>query len=316
MPAKLLLLDANSLAHRAFHALPKDFSTSSGEPTNALYGFALSLITLLDERRPKYVAAAFDLEGPTFRHEKYEEYKATRVKPDDIEILYEQIPKIKEMVKLFGVKVLEKEGYEADDVIGTICRQAEEAFHGENNGKFGSDGVSGVFIVTGDNDALQLVSDHVKVLMPKSGVKNLKEMAEEEVALKYGGLRPSQLVDYKALRGDPSDNIPGVSGIGDKGATELLLKFGDLDGVYAHIDEIKGSRSEKLILDKEKAYLSRELAQIHKDVPISFVPSDGLLKGIDYGPLKQFFETHEFTSLLKRLNVLESHYSLVQDSLF
>ena len=212
----LVILDGNALIHRAYHALPP-LTSKSGELVNAVYGVALTLLSVLERFRPEYVAASFDLAGPTFRHEKFSGYKATRIKaPDD---LYAQIPRVKELVRAFNIPIYEKEGFEADDCVGTLARQAMEQSASLR-----------AIIVTGDNDALQLVSDRVSVFALRKGVKDTALYDEAGVVAKYG-FSPKTLIEFKGLRGDASDNIPGVRGIGEKGATELLKKYGTLGAI-------------------------------------------------------------------------------------
>lgn len=193
---KIILIDSNALIHRAFHALPP-FTARDGRPTGAVYGVALTLLSVIDKFQPEYVAATFDLKGPTFRHEKFAEYKATRVKaPDE---LYAQIPLVKEMFKAWGIPVFEITGFEADDLIGTLCRKPEV------------DNIQSI-IVTGDKDTLQLVDDNTAVFTLRKGIKDTVVYDAKAVEENFG-YRPDQVVDFKALRGDASDNIPGVKGI-------------------------------------------------------------------------------------------------------
>src|SRR3989344_5987964 len=210
MKKRLLVIDANSLIHRAFHALPP-FRTRTGELTNAVYGFLLVLFKAIKEFHPEYIAATFDMPGPTKRHKAYAGYKAQRVKaPDE---LYAQMPRVKEMLSVFGIPVYEKQGSEADDLIGTIAKQAQrQQAHPKPE----------VIIVSGDMDALQLVNDQVKVFATRKGLQDVALFDKKAVQAKFSGLLPSQMADYKGLRGDPSDNIPGVRGVGEKTAITLL----------------------------------------------------------------------------------------------
>jgi len=207
---KLILIDSNAIIHRAYHALPP-LTTKKGELVNAVYGFASVLLNVLNRFKPEYIAATFDLKEPTFRHKEFKEYKATRVKaPDD---LYEQIPQVKKVVSAFNIPIVEKKGYEADDLIATFARKTEK-LHPDVE----------VIIVTGDLDTLQLVDDKVKVFALRKGMSDSILYGEKEIFERYG-LKPNQMVDYKGLRGDPSDNLPGVKGVGEKTATELLKKY-------------------------------------------------------------------------------------------
>lgn len=209
MPKKLLIIDSNALIHRAYHALPP-LSTKDGTLTNAVYGYAATLISAMENLKPDYIAATYDLAKPTFRHKKYDQYKATREKaPDE---LYNQIPLTREFLNAYNIPIFEKEGYEADDLIGSIA---------DKIGK--EDGVE-IYIVTGDLDTLQLVDDHVKIMTLRKGVNDPVIYDKDKVRERYG-LDSEQMIDYKALRGDPSDNIPGVKGVGEKTAVELLLKY-------------------------------------------------------------------------------------------
>lgn len=280
----LVLLDGNALIHRAYHALPP-LTTKEGELVNAAYGFTMTLLSVLEKFKPEYIAASFDLAGPTFRHEKFVEYKATRVKaPDD---LYAQIPRVKEIVSAFNIPIFEKEGYEADDCVGTLARQAEK-----QNVE--------TIIVTGDSDILQLVTPRVKVFTLRKGIKDTVLYDEKGVEAKYG-FKPVQLPDYKGLAGDASDNIPGVTGIGGKTATTLLQSFGTLENIYAHLGEVKEAVRKKLETDKENAFLSKELGKIDTGAPISLDLSACVSKDFDRKAVTKLFQELGFFSLLKRL---------------
>lgn len=221
-PKIFILLDGNALVHRAYHALPP-LTNKKGVSVGAVYGFALTFLSVLSKFKPTYIAASFDLPAPTFRHKKFTEYKATREKaPDD---LYEQIPLAKDFVRAFNVPIYEQEGYEADDCVGTLSRLAGEV------------GDIETIIVTGDNDALQLVNASTKVFTLRKGVKDTVTYNEAKVFEKYG-VPASRLVEWKGLRGDTSDNIPGVSGIGEKTATDLIARFETIEGVYEHVEEL------------------------------------------------------------------------------
>ena len=212
-----------SLIHRAYHGVPRHFATSTGEPTNAVFGFANILMRIVDELAPDHAAAAFDLPGPTFRDELYEPYKAHRDAPDDA--LVAQFGRIRQLVEVLGIPIYELESYEADDMLGTLARQAEaEGFD--------------VWLVTGDRDALQLVTQHVRVLSsnPRTGQPLIYDEAAIE---KRWGIKPGQVVDFKGLQGDSSDNIPGVKGVGEKTASTLLASYADIDDIYAHLDDIR-----------------------------------------------------------------------------
>lgn len=283
---RLILIDGNAIIHRAFHALPP-LMTKKGELVNAVYGFSSTLLSVIDEFKPDYVIASFDLAGPTFRHKEYKEYKAHREKaPDE---LYAQIPIVKKVVKAFNIPIYEMQGFEADDVIGTISKQAEDSDQEIEN-----------IIVTGDMDALQLVSDKTKVYTMRRGLSDSVLYGEKEVVARYG-FSPDQLRDYKGLRGDPSDNIPGVKGIGEKTATTLLQSYGTLEKVYEHLSELKGAVKEKLERDKANAILSKKLATIDRKIPVSLNLSDAVLHEYDKNEIVSLFGELNFFSLIKRL---------------
>lgn len=282
---RLVVIDGNHLIHRAFYAIQNPLKTSSGEQTNAIYGFASMLLNIIEAEEPDYIAVTFDEHAPTFRHEKYEEYKATRVKaPDE---LYAQIPRIREMVKRFNMPAFSKEGYEADDMMGTLAKKAQK------------EGID-TFIVTGDMDMLQMINDNIHVVFPHKGYKDPIVYDAEKVHKKYG-IHPDQVVDYKALVGDSSDNIKGVDGIGPKGAEQLLSRYKTLDGIYEHIEEITGSMQERLVRDEEAAYFAQSLVRIVTDVPCDWKKKETELGKLDYIGLQKFFEEMEMKSLQKRL---------------
>ncbi len=281
----IVLIDGNALIHRAYHALPP-LTTKKGELVNAVYGFTLTLLSVLDKFKPEYIAASFDLAGPTFRHEKSADYKATRVKaPDD---LYAQISRVKEMTAAFNIPIYEQAGFEADDCIGTLARQAEK----EN---------VQVIIVTGDSDELQLVTPMVKVFMLRKGIKDIVLYDEKAVTEKYG-FGATQIPDYKGLAGDASDNIPGVTGIGAKTATTLLQSFSTLENIYEHLSEIKESVRKKLETDKEQAFLSKELGTIHLETPVTLDLPACVTKDFDRKMVTNLFQELSFFSLIKRIS--------------
>lgn len=288
---KFVIVDGNALVHRAFHALPP-LTTKKGELVNAVYGFTSILLKALKDIKPGYAVVVFDAPGPTFRHVAYEAYKATRKKqPDE---LYEQIPKVKNIVQAFGIPIFEEKGVEADDVIGSIAAYVR---------KNASD--MKVVIVTGDMDALQLVDERTTVYTMKRGVKDTQEYDIAAVKERYG-LTPSQMIDFKALRGDPSDNIPGVKGIGEKGATQLLSEYKTLEGIYKNISLIPERYAKKLIDQKEGAKMSRELATIRLDVPLKLVFSETKLQELKKDKIVPVFQKYEFKSLLSQLLTLSS----------
>ncbi|MFA7208712.1 MAG: DNA polymerase I [Parcubacteria group bacterium] len=283
---KLVVIDGNAIIHRSFHALPP-LSTKSGELVNAVYGFASTLLSVIEKFQPDYILATFDLKEPTFRHKEYAEYKATRVKaPDE---LYAQIERVKELVRAFNIPIYEKEGFEADDVIGTIVTQSE---------KLGVD-IENI-IVTGDLDTLQLVTDKTKVYALRRGITDTVLYGYPEVMERFG-LRPDQMIDYKSLRGDASDNIPGVKGIGEKTATELLKKYDTVEKVYENIAEIKGAVKDKLEKDKAQAFKSKWLATIVIDAPVELDLDKAVTREFDRQAVVKFFQEMNFFSLIKRL---------------
>lgn len=298
---RLVLIDANALIHRSFHALPP-LTTRKGELVNAVYGFTSILLKVINELKPDYMIAAFDLALPTFRHIEYEDYKATRPKaPDE---LYEQIPKAKEILETFGIPILEKEGFEADDVIGTVAKEITK------------DKIEAL-IITGDLDTLQLVDDKIKVYTMKRGLSDTIIYGEKEVQKRYG-LKPKQLIDFKALRGDPSDNIPGVRGIGEKTACALLKEFSSIKNLYKQIGKMTKKQIEKhsfltqKLVDKlkenrETAFFSKKLVTIHQGVPLKIdLKKFNWQKYFNPYRIKELFDRLEFQTLLKRLPTAEN----------
>lgn len=280
-----MVIDGNHLIHRAYHAIQSPLKTSGGEQTNAIYGFASMLLNIIEIEKPDYIAMTFDEKAPTFRHELAEDYKGTRQKaPDE---LYAQIPRIKEMVNAFKMPIYSKEGFEADDMLGTLAREASEM------------GME-VYIVTGDMDAMQLITPNVRVAYPHKGYREPIIYDRHRVKEKYG-IEPEQIADYKAMMGDSSDNIKGVPGIGPKGAAQLLSKYGSLEGIYEHIDEIDGGLHDKLVAGKEDAFFCQKMCRIVTDVPNGFKKEDAELSELDYLGLDRFFETMEMKSLRGRL---------------
>lgn len=287
---KLVVLDAHAIIHRAYHALPP-LTTPSGEPVNAVYGFTTILMRILRELKPDYIAACFDLPGPTFRHIAYERYKAQR--PETPSDLASQFGKVREVVQAFGITVFEKEGYEADDVIGTIAKKMA-----------GNKNVEAV-VVTGDMDTLQLVRTGLKVYAMRKGITDTVMYDRKAVQERYG-FGPERLVDFKGLRGDPSDNIPGVTGIGEKTATDLIRAFGSIAGVYKGLKKgtkkISPAIAARLREGEKDARFSRDLATIRTDTPIDFKIEDLQWRGeVGNGEIRALFAKLGFASLLKRL---------------
>ena len=284
--ARLMLLDSNGLIYRGYHALPP-LTTSKGELVNAVFGFCSILLRGIQDVQPEYVAACFDLPGPTFRHEKFAEYKATRMPmPDD---LRSQFPKVREVVAALRIPVFEMSGYEADDVIGTITRDLD--------GRGGID----TTVVTGDLDMLQIVSDHTRLMTTRQGVDSTIYYDPAKIWERFE-LRPDQMVDYKALKGDATDNIPGIPGVGEKTAAKLVGQFGSLEGIYERLAEVKPDKlREKLVEARDQVYASRELATIVRDLPIPFDLEAARLDDYDRAEVVRLFREFEFRTLIDRL---------------
>ena len=287
---KLVLIDGHAVFHRAYHALPP-LTTSKGELVNAVFGFTSMLLRAISDIKPNYIVVAFDTAAPTFRHQEYTLYKAQRIAaPQE---LHEQLPRVKQVVETLNIPIFELAGYEADDIIGTLVAQS-------SNLKSQSEDLE-VIIVTGDRDTLQLVSPKVKVCAPGKSFSDVIYYDEKRVREKYG-LDPSQLVDYKALAGDPSDNIPGVRGIGDVTATKLLQEFGNIEKLYHNLDKVKNERIRKMLeADAESAVLSKKLATIDTKVPIKLNLKEGVLSDYNKTAVTALFEELEFKSLIPKL---------------
>ena len=283
--AKLVLVDGHSLAYRAFHALPVEMKASTGELTNASYGFTSMLLTVLADEKPDYVIVTFD-KGPSFRVREYAEYKAHRAKmPGEMR---QQMSRIREIVETLGIPIVELEDYEADDLLGTLSRQAADV---------GLD----VVIVTGDRDALQLVDDHITVLTSGRRFSDTLHYTPDKVRERYG-LEPPQLIDLKALMGDKSDNIPGVRGVGEKGGISMLKKYDSLDGIYAHLDELTTRYQNALTKGRDSAYLSRRLGRIVCDAPVTLdLATAKMDRGYDRDRALALMQQLEFRSLARRL---------------
>ena len=289
---KLMILDGNSLINRAFYGI-RPLTTREGLYTNAVYGFLNILHKFMGEERPDGVCVAFDLKAPTFRHLQYEGYKATRHgMPDE---LAQQMPVMKDVLRAMSIPIYEQEGWEADDILGTVGRICAES---------GWECV----ILTGDRDSLQLVDDHVTVrLVSSKAGQTLATRYTPETFREEYGFDPIRLVDCKALMGDSSDNIPGVPGVGKKTAGDLLAAFGSLDAIYDHLDSdaIKPAVKKKLEAGKDSAYLSYDLATIRKTAPIDFVPADNVCKPVDKPALRALFEKLEFVRLMDRYGLYD-----------
>ena len=297
---KIVLLDSHAIIHRAYHALP-DFATRDGTPTGALYGVSAMLISVISDLKPDYIIACYDLPQPTFRHEAYKDYKGTRSKTD--EALVEQIIKSREIFEAFGIPIYDKAGYEADDILGTIAFDLSK------------DSKNEIFIATGDMDTLQLaVKDNVKIYTLKKSIKDTIIYTRKEIKEKYG-FGPEYVTDYKGLAGDPSDNIPGIAGIGAKTATGLILNFGHIEEIYSALK--KGEeyfqeyykegkitpRMIKLLQNGQtEAEFSKELATIKTDVDIDFtLPKKIFKNALDLSKTGAVFRKFEFRALNERL---------------
>jgi len=282
---RLLLLDGHSLAYRAFFALPPELATTTGQPTNAVYGFTSMLIKMLQDEQPTHVAVAFDRGEPTFRHEQYVEYKANRREtPADFR---SQLPLIFEVLDALGITRLSVPGYEADDIIATLADQAVEA---------GMD----VLIVTGDRDVLQLVGPHVTALMTRRGISEMTRFTPEAVVAKYG-LTPAQYPDFAAIRGDPSDNLPNIPGVGEKTAAKWIADFGSLGELVDRVGEVKGKAGDKLREHLGDVLRNRQLTELARDVPLESGPQDLRPVPWDREQIHQLFDTLEFQILRDRL---------------
>ena len=274
---KFVLIDGNSLLNRAYYATPV-FTAKDGFPTNGIFGFVKLLLKIISDKKPSYLAVAFDLHAPTFRHEMYADYKAGRKPmPEDLVV---QVPVLKEVLSLMKIRICELAGYEADDVIGTLAR------------KFGVQ----TYIYTGDRDSYQLVDENTSVCYTRKGVSDILELSAENFQSEVG-LNPAQIIDLKALMGDKSDNIPGVPGVGEKSAMQLLADYGNLDEIYAHLGEIKGALGKKLTDNKESAYFSRKLATIDTDVPVGIQLSECVLRMPFPHAVREKFAELDFRSL-------------------
>src|SRR5438477_12337058 len=284
--AKILLLDGNSLAYRAFFALPTDLATASGQVTNAVFGFTSMLINLLKDHKPDGIGVAFDRPEPTFRHELVAEYKAGRAEAPDI--LRQQMGLVRQVVETLRIPMVDASGYEADDVIATLATQAKEK--GDE-----------VIVVTGDRDEYQLVEDPcVKVLYNRRGVSDYV-LYDEAGILERTGVTPKQYPEYAALRGDPSDNLPGVPGIGEKTAAKLVNNYGDLEGIYEHLDELPPKQRQNLGEARDRVFLNRQMSRLLRDVELDVGPSDLVQGAWDRDKVRVLFDQLAFRTLWPRL---------------
>lgn len=288
---RFLAIDANAIIHRAFHAYPSTLQTEDGIQVNALYGFTVMLLSALKSFEPKYVLCSFDTHEPTFRHVEYMDYKATRAPTD--QSLIDQFPLVEEILKAFNIPILKKDGFEADDILGTIAKYV-------SSGKWSGENLE-LYILSGDRDLLQLVNEKVKVCLPSGSFKNLVAY-DREGTYRYLRLYPEQLVDFKAFAGDSSDNIPGVKGVGEKTTLLLLEKFGDFEGIYNNLKEIKPRYAKLLLEGVEQAELSRRLARIEQEVGLDVRLEGCLLRDFDKKKVLEMFKKYSFKSLISRLD--------------
>ena len=290
---KLLVIDGNSIINRAFYALPL-LSNSRGEYSNAVYGFVNILTKALLDLKPSHIAVAFDFGKKTFRHDIYPDYKGTRKgMPEELAC---QMPILKNLLSVMGIKYFEQKEIEADDIIGTLSTLEIEKY-----------------LLSGDRDLFQLIDSNTKIWFPKKGVSDI-DVIDEKRLYEMMELSPNQIVDYKAIRGDASDNIPGIKGIGDKGALDLIKKFGNIENIYQNLDQIQGKIKEKLESGKDMAFLSKQLATIKRDVNLSYNLDDLKVKFPYSKQTFDFFKDYEFKSLLRRTDIFEENVSQLQET--
>lgn len=286
---KLILIDGAGLVYRSFFAVPLHLRSATGEHTNAILGFTNILLNIILRQKPDYIAVAFDKKGPTFRHKEFKEYKATRVKaPQE---LYDQIPRVKEVISAFRIPLFEVDGFEADDVLATVAKHVSKEKNLET------------YIATGDFDMFQTISPRVKILYPTQGFKEASIVDEKQVMEKYG-LTPAQIPDYKGLCGDHSDNIPGVMGIGEKTAKILLQKYGSLENIYEKLTGVipEGIR-KKLEIGRESAFFSKKLATLIYEVPFDFSLKNCELHSPNPDKIVPLFEKLGFYKLLSQMGL-------------
>lgn len=284
--SKLLIVDGHAVIHRAYHSIPP--LDVNGQPVNALYGFYSMLLSAIFQLNPKYLIVCLDSPGPTFRQSEFVGYRAKRKAPDHD--LISQLPLLAETLQRSNIQTFAMGGYEADDLIGTVAKKAAKK-------KF----IDEIIIITGDKDLMQLVTKKVKLLMPIRGLSETKLFQPQDVLEKLG-VNPNQVIDLKALMGDMSDCYPGVAGVGPKAATDLLSQYQNLDNIYSHIEEIKPSVKEKLIKEKDNAYLSQKLATIINNIPLDFKFSQTKWNDKIIYSLKNMFKTYNFKTLISRLD--------------
>ncbi len=284
MPQKLILIDANHLMHRAYWAIQRSLSTSKGEQTNAVFGVASMLLTMLQREKPDAVIACFDEGDETHRHVLHSEYKAGRAEtPDDF---YVQIPRVHQCFAAFSIPTFSDSKFEADDLIGTLAKK-------------GSDEGWEVVIVTGDRDLFQMANHSIRIAVPHKGYSEPEYLDAKGVEAKLG-VRPDQIADYKGLVGDASDNLKGVKGIGPKTAATLLQKYGTIDTLYEHLGEVKGATKEKLEADRESAFFCKKMATLVTDIPLTCDLQECAGQKMNVGDVQRFFTEMEFFTLQSR----------------
>jgi len=289
----LVIVDGHAIAHRAYHSIPP--LTSNGVPVNALYGFYSMILSALDTLKPKYLIVCLDSPGPNFRNEEFIAYRAQR-KPADVD-LKTQLPLLPKTLKSAGISHYSMGGFEADDLIATITKKSLRRH------KKGKKIITKVTIITGDKDLMQLVDDQVSLFVPVQGL-SVTKIYDSGAVKERLGVNPNQVVDLKALMGDPSDNYPGIEGIGPKTAVDLLTKYHTLDNIYSSLEktaDIKDAVKSKLLKDRDNAYLSQKLATLVKNIPLSFTLHDAKLKPGTYLSLEKLFTEYNFKSLVSRI---------------
>lgn len=298
---KFVIIDSNALIHRSFHAVPPTIHTPDGELVNAVFGFTGILLGILEHEKPDYFAAAFDMKGPTFRDAVYTAYKATRGPMDDL--LGKQFPRVREVLGAFNIPIFEKEGLEADDYLAIVANKLREKYPDTE-----------LVIVTGDKDALQLVGEGVTVVSPISGYTKVKRYDRAAVKEKMG-VWPEQVPDFKGLSGDPSDNISGVPGIGEKTACKLLEKFGSVDGIYKHIEEVEPLRIRELIRNHEEtARLCTHIATLVKEDDMNLDLEKCSAHNFDAEKVRALFNSLSFRGHLLRMEKLNKDWDKLRTS--
>lgn len=301
MVKKFVIIDGNALVHRSYHALPKTLRSAKGELTNAVFGFTSILLGILEYERPEYLAAAFDMKGPTFRDAIFDQYKATRSKTDDE--LIAQFPRVWEVLEAFSVPIFAKEGFEADDYLGIVTTEVRRR-HPDTE----------ILIVTGDHDALQLVGEGVTVVAPISGYTKVKRYDRAAVKEKMG-VWPEQVPDYKGLAGDSSDNIPGVQGIGDKTAVRLLEEWGSIEGIYEHLEKVQPERIRELLRKgEENARLYKKVATIVREDGISVDLNACKMHNFDIKKVHTLFAELSFKGHMGRTEKLNKEWEKLREN--